>query len=134
MGKFMLVHKRTLRAATGARDSSLDELLSNDRELTIHSKYLQTLLTEIYRIWLYPHIMRNIFHLKITPYSLRNSSLLSLPPTKSIQFGTNSILFRGSQLWNSLADSIKNSKSIEIFKLNVESWVGLTCLCPLCSD
>ena len=46
--KINRVHKRALRAVTGAYDISLDELLSNDRELTIPSKNLQALLTQIY--------------------------------------------------------------------------------------
>ena len=134
--KINRVHKRALRAATGAYENSLDELLSLDKGLMIHSRNLQALLVEIYKSFYgsNSHIMRSLFHLKITPYSLRTSCLLSLPPTKSIRFGTNSLLFRGSQLWNSLPDSIKKSNSIEVFKQNVASCVGLKCLCPLCKD
>lgn len=134
--KINRVHKRALRAVTGIYDKSLDELLSSEGGLMIHSRSLQTLLAVIYKslLGLNADIMRDLFCLKISPYSLRISCLLSLPPTKSIRFGSNSILFRGSQLWNSLPDSIKMSKNVEIFKQNVSSWVGLKCLCPLCSD
>lgn len=133
--KINRVHKRALRAATGAYEKSLD-VLSLDKGLMIHSRNLQALLVEIYKSFYgsNSHIMRSLFHLKTTPYSLQISCLLSLPPTKSIRFGTNSLLFRGSQLWKSLPNSIKKSNSIELFKQNVASWVGLKCLCPLCKD
>ena len=132
--KINLVHKRALRAVTGAFTDSFEELLISEDELTIHQRNLKVLLTEIYKCLSdsYPEIMRTVFAFKSPSYSLRNSILLSLPPTKFIRFGTNSILFRGSQLWNKLPDSIKHSKNVTLFKEGVSSWAGLNCFCPLC--
>ena len=134
-GKIDRIHKRALRTVTGAYDKSLDELLSMDGGLTIHFSNLHALLTEIYKCisGTNPDIVRNLFFLKLTPYSLRSSCLLSLPASKSIRFGTNSILFRGCQLWNSLPDDLKLIRTVEQFKNSLKSWAGLKCLCPLCS-
>ena len=82
----------------------------------------------------YPEIIRTVFSLKANPYLLLNSILLSLPPTKSTRFGTNSVLFRGSQLWNKLPGSIKLSKNVSVFKERVSSWADLKCFCPLCTN
>ena len=133
--KINKVHKRALRAVTGNYDLSLNELLTTHSGLLIHTRNLHALLIEIYRILSgsNPAIMSNVFSLKVCPYSLRTAIPLTLPPTKSIRLGTNSILFRGSQLWNSLPKYIKQSQNIERFKLNVTSWVGLKCFCPLCT-
>ena len=132
--KINLVHKRALRAVTGSFTDSFEELLISEYELTIHQRNLKVLLTEIYKCMSdsYPEIMRTVFAFKSPSYSLRNSILLSLPPTKSIRFGTNFILFRGRQLWNKLPDSIKHSKNVTLFKEGVSSWAGLNCFCPLC--
>ena len=134
-GKIDRIHKRALRTVTGAYDKSLDELLSMDGGLTIHFSNLHALLTEIYKCisGTNPDIVRSLFFLKLTPYSLRSSCLLSLPASKSIRFGTNSILFRGCQLWNSLPDDLKLIRTVEQFKNSLKSWDGLKCLCPLCS-
>ena len=134
-GKINTVHKRALRAVTRDYNNSLEELISSVRGLKIHQRNLQTLLTEMYKCIVdvsASAIDRSLFPSKGTPYYLRTSILVSLPPTKSIRFGTNSILFRGSQLWNSLPDSIKKCGSLSLFKKNVASWAGSKCLCPLC--
>ena len=100
----------------------------------MHQRDLQVLLIEIFKCMSgsCPDIVKTLFMSKETPYSLRNSLLLKLPPTKSVRLGPNSFLFRGSQLWNSVPDRIKHSNSIALFKKDVASWVGLKCLCPLC--
>ena len=99
--KINTVHKRALRAVTRDYNNSFDELISSVRGFKIHQRNLQTLLIEMYKCIVdvsASAIDRSLFPLKGTPYYLRTSILVSLPPTKSIRFGTNSILFRGSQL------------------------------------
>ena len=83
-GKINRVHKKALRAVTGDYEDSLDDLLSIERGLTIHSKNLHAVLIEIYKsISGSNHaIVRNMYELKFTPYDLRTSCLLSLPHTK----------------------------------------------------
>ena len=84
--KINAVHKRALRAVTRAYNHSFEELLSSVGGLTIHQRNLQVLLIEIFKCMSgsYPDIVKTLFVLKETPYSLRNSLLLKLPPTKSV--------------------------------------------------
>ena len=47
----------------------------------------------------------------------RKGSRLLIPPTKSVNFGTNSITFRGSLLWNNLPLRLKYNQTTDDFKI-----------------
>ena len=104
-------------------------------DITIHQKHLQRLMIEIYKIVNQdsPELLWNTFTRKTQPYNLRNKNLLKLPPTKSVKYGTNSIVFKGSILWNKLPNDIKFSKDKETFKKNIKKWVCCDCTCKCCS-
>ena len=110
--KINTIHKRALRAVTGAWNDSLDELLQFTNDIKIHQRNINALLTEIFKclFCLSPEVNRDLFIPKTLNYSLRTSYLLTLPKTRTLRFGTNSLIFRGSQLWNSLPDCVKLSE------------------------
>ena len=70
-----------------------EELLIRNNEVSIHQKQLRTLATEIYKSLtdVNPDFMKSYFPIKEIPYSLRNGSVLKIPPTRSTYYGTNSI-------------------------------------------
>jgi len=76
--------------------------------------------------------MEDIFKTKISSYDLCSNILLTLPECKSKKYGVNCTVFKGSLLWNTLPNEIKNSDSTEIFKNKIKNWNGLTCTCPIC--
>ena len=43
-----------------------------------------------------------------------------LPQAKTTTYGTSSLTFRGSILWNSLPDAIKSSPSVVYFKRSIK--------------
>ena len=133
--KINKVHKRALKAVTREYEKSLDELLSTQSELNIHSRNVRTLLTEVFKIQsgFNPIFLSELFSPKLVPYSLRTSCLVTLPTANTSRYGINSLTFRASQLWNSLPDGIKMCESVQKFKTNLASWDKITCLCPLCS-
>ena len=55
--------------------------------------------------------MRNLFIRKEVTYDLRAKDLLQLPKARTVINGLNSIVFRGSILWNTKSDEIKSSQS-----------------------
>ena len=132
--KIDAVHKRALRAVTGTFDKSFDEILCLYNDTTIHQRSLRVLATEIYKCLSnqYPEIVRELFLFKSSIYDSRSGILLSLPPTKSVRFGMNSIIFRASQLWNTLPGLIKKSSTIATFKERLEALDNLPCCCQLC--
>ena len=128
------VHKRALRAIHGMFYSNLQELLAHDKSVNIHVRHLHILMTETFKSLHHynPEIMCNLFQLKERPYDLRGQMLLQIPTTKTITYGTNSLLFKASILWNSLPNEYKSAKSVNIFKNAIKSWSGSSCQCFIC--
>ena len=126
-------HKRCLRAVHGYSEESLPELLKRHGGETIHMTNLKTLMVEVYKSvnGINPKFMSTFFKNKHFSYSLRNSNLVSLPPIKTVKYGTNSLHFRSCFTWNRLPDNIKMSSNVDAFK-NLLSSVKIVCNCHLC--
>ena len=132
---------RTTKRAMGTtynsnNEEALDALLQRDGTLTIHKKNLQKLMVEIYKTinHLNPPYMWDLFTKKVVEYDFRIKILCELPPARSQRFGTNSLIFKGSLLWNSLSDDTKTSQSLAIFKQKIRSWDGAHCPCNICRN
>ena len=54
-----------------------------------------------------------------------------MPQIKTHTFGTHSLTFRGSLLWNALRGDIKNCKNTAAFKKKIKTWKGANCSCKL---
>ena len=72
-------------------------------------------MTEIYKSLnkINPEIMWDIFKVKHAPYNFGNKMLTNLPSAKSTTYGTNSLVFKGSLIWNSLPNSVKDSPTLQ---------------------
>ena len=129
------VHHRALCAIYSDFSSSFEALLTQDTSVSIHVQNLRILLIEICKIVnkKSPCFLWDMFLPKSNAYSLRLGEALSLPSTNTKTFGSNSIAFRGSLLWNNLPNSLKSIKSPEVFKLQIRKWTGQTCTCYICS-
>ena len=77
--------------------------------------------------------MLDLFIRKEVTYDLRVKDLLQLPTARTVLNGFNSIVFRGSILWNAISDEIKSSQSIASFKRKIKSWNGDYCNCNICN-
>ena len=76
--------------------------------------------------------MKNFFELKNTRYDLRSKHLLKLPETGASRYGTQALCFRGSLIWKTVRNKIKNIDNIEDFKKHIKEWKPTTCSCKLC--
>ena len=123
------------RTHYGLFEKSFDELIDIDGGVTTHIKNIQTLMLEVYKSInrINPEFMWDLFQLKATPYNMRAGSLLSLPSKKTRTFGINSLIFRGSILWNSLPNNTKLSLNTNEFKANIKNWKTFDCNCRICS-
>ena len=126
-------HKRCLRVLYQDFESSFQLLLSRDNSQTIHVKNLQKLMTEIYKSVkkLNPSYLWEFHERKEVTYDLRTKDLCKLPKIKK-RYGSESLSFRGSLLWNTLSDNIKQSPTLAAFKNQIKSWTGEKCTCRLC--
>ena len=78
-----------------------------------------------------PEFMWHCFNTNPIPYNLRKGSRLLIPPAKPVNFGTNSITFRGSLLWNNLPLRLKNSQTIDDFKFELKNLGKIHCTCTV---
>ena len=111
--------KRAMRITYNSDNEEMfDALLQRDGTLTIHKKNLQKIIVEIYKTinHLNPPHMWDLLTKKAVEYDFRIKILYEHPPARSQRFGTNSLKFKGSLLWNSLSDVMKTAQSLAIFK------------------
>ena len=66
-------------------------------------------------------MMWDLFIRKDVTYDLRAKDLLQLPKARTVLNRLNSIAFRDSILWNTIADEIKSNQSIAPFKVHIKS-------------
>ena len=86
-------------------------LLTRTQAVTVHSKNLQILMTEMYktRYGLNLSFMQGIFCDNTTHYNLRNNDEFFQPRMRSVNNGTECVRFKGPQLWQMLPPTIGNS-------------------------
>ena len=99
-------------------DSSFQSLLARSNSFTIHVKNLQKLMTEIYMSLnnMNPVIVWEFHEKKYVAYDLRKKNRCKLPKAKTISYGVESLSFRGSFLWNTLDDNVKQELTLACFK------------------
>ena len=74
-----------------------------------------------------------MFDLKNTRYDLRNKELLKLPETSTSKYGTQTLWFKGSLIWNVVPNKFKNLDSIKDWK-HIKNWKPITGSCKLCPE
>ena len=90
----------------------------------MHQKTLEFLVTEIYKFenGLPPPIMNDIFFSRQNIYNLRKFQELSTSTRNTVDFGTETITYRGPQLWDLIPDNIKSEPTLELFKNKIRKW------------
>ena len=96
------LHERCMRQIYEDKTSSFEELLEQNKSVSIHTRNLQMLVTSlcghIYRSM--PHIFSEIFRRLDICYNLRSNSYFAVPNVKSVFYGSESI----SYLWPKICD------------------------------
>ena len=131
------LHYRALRIVYKDDIMSFNELLKKDGSVTIHYRNIQKLGIEIYKVKnnLSPLLMHEIFpDRNYSGPNLRTQTDIELPHVNSVKNGRETLRFIGPKVWNIIPDSIKNSKSLSIFKNKIRNWVPEKCPCRLCKD
>ena len=128
------LHERALRVLYRDFDSSFEELLRRDSYTTLHQGNLQKLITEMFKVktGIALELMKGIFKFTDVPYNLRNQSKCnrSIPCTE--RYGIETASSIGPKLWDKASTEIKNSKSLEEFKVRIKGWVPKNCLYKIC--
>ena len=91
---------------------------------------MQDLLTEIFKVKksISATIMNEIFQLFENPvYQLRSGVDLPNRNSRTVFFGTESIMNIGAKLWNMDPENIKSSESFNVFKSKIKYWTPNHC-------
>ena len=128
------IHERALRIVYSDTEASFEELLEIDNSVTIHQRNLQRLAIEIFKVKnnLSPPFMSNIFVENQVPYDLRRRQTFKTFNVKSVYNGSETISFRGPEVWALVPESIKTSTSLIEFKNKIKTWWPEGCTCRLC--
>ena len=112
-------------------DTTYNELFSMNRDVSVNQKHLRFLVTKVFKSVnnLNPHFFWDYFKTNFFPYDLRKGNTLHFPSVHSTRHGINSLLFRGSLLWNNLSKEIKESVFSEEFKERLKEHGALPCSC-----
>ena len=113
--KMQKIHNKTLKVIYQS-NKTYEELLELSETVSIHQRHLRFLVTKVYKSTSYLNPKCSFFTHKEIPYNLRKGQVLSLPPSRSTYYGTNSVHFRGSIIWNNLPSYIKSSRLVCEFK------------------
>ena len=83
-------------------------------------------MTEMYKTinGLNPSFMLEIFYENARHYNLRNNNEFVQPRVKSFSNGTESVRFKGPQLWQMLQPTIQHSESLCQFKTKIRTGTG----------
>ena len=112
-------------------------MLEKDNSVSIHTKNLQYLATEIFKVKmsLSPIIMNEIFKFsENSAYNLRSGETLVRHNTKTNHYGIESISNLGAKIWTILPSELKNANSLETFKSKIKKWIPTNCPCKLCKS
>ena len=120
----------------GDNHSSFKSLLSKCREITIHQRNLQVLMTEAYKIinGIFPPIMEKNFILRENTHKVRNFQEISNENRKTAKYGTETMSNRAPFLWGTLPNEQKQTTSLHDFKLKIMNWHCDKCVCRSCQN
>lgn len=102
-------------------NATYSELLALEMGVSLHVRFIHKPLMEVFKSinGLNPSFLGVLFIPKSSCCSLRSGQHLVLPQTKTITFGTRSLSFMSSSIWNRLPKTIKESTSISRFKTSL---------------
>ena len=128
------VQERALRISLQDNESDFCTLLSKNKEVSIHHRNIQVLVTEIFKVMtgVAPPIMQNLFEVRENKYNLRNFREIQNSVKNTVKCGLETISYRSSALWSLVPQEIKSEISLAAFKSKIKNWQCNECPCRLC--
>ena len=104
------IHERTFRILYRNYESTFQQLLKQNKSVSIHQRNLQILSTEVFKTKnaLNPVIMEDLFKFKNLVYNFRNAETLNRSNANSVKYGTETITSLGAKVWKILPMTIKS--------------------------
>ena len=129
------LHERTLRLIyPNQYQLTFKELLEKrNKTISIHQRNLQTLVTEIFKTKnkVSSEVVNSLFEFSNKNYNLRNTSVLKRERYFTVLYGNESLLSLAPKISGLVPDSIREVKTLSIFKNEIKAWTNDKCLCRL---
>ena len=134
--KINKLHERALRLVYKNDNLTFQQLLEKDNSMTIHDRNLQKLATEMYKAKnkLSPQPVQDLFKQRDDIYDLRNERCWEVPRVQTVNYGIETLRYRGIKTWDLIPEEIKASESLHIFKQRIKKWRPQGCTCRLCKE
>ena len=134
--KINRLHERCIRLIYEDKTSSLEGLLEQDKIVSIHTRNLQMLATEMFKVYqsMLPLIFSELFLGRDICYNLRSNSNFAVPNGKSAFYGSESISYLGPKIWDIVPLELKDLTSLNAFKKGIKKWQPKKCPCRLCKQ
>ena len=130
------MQKRALLFLHNDYSSSYEELLKKSGKSTVNLSNYRSLCIEISKSLndINPSFIKDIFKLKKTNRLTREKYKLNLeiPKSNQVRFGTKTLSYLDSKVWNSLPYHIKSSENLIVFKTLIKNWNGIVCSFKVC--
>ena len=101
--KINRLHERSLRIVYNDYTSTFNELLENDKSITIHHRNIHSVAIEMFKVKneLCPPFISNLFQLNSGP-DTRNRNTFVRPKVDTVFKGENSLRIFGPIVWNKM--------------------------------
>ena len=128
------LHDRALRTVYNDNVSTFGKLLEKDNSVTIHVRNRRILETELYKTKenLAASIVHENCEQRNTQLNLHSQTNFQLRSIKTVNYGLRGPTYLGPKIYSIVPLEIKNSETVEQFKMKIKSWKPTHCLCNLC--
>ena len=128
------IHEKALRLIYNDYELPFDRILEDNKQKVIHKKNIESITIEIYKFQagLAPPIMSDLFVTWENSYNLRNFQELESSLRRTVKFGTETISYRGPQIWNLIPERLRTLETLNKFKKEIKSWKCDACPSRMC--
>ena len=81
-----------------------------------------------------PEIVSDIFTQTTQYYNFRQNQDFRIRSVKSVYHGSESISYLGPKIWEIVPAKIKETNSLNSFKIEIRKWLPQSCPCRLCKQ
>ena len=132
--KINKLHERALRLVYKDENLTFEQLLAKDNSITIHERNLQKLAIEMYKEKhnMSPLPVGQLFTKLDNIHNIRNKGCWEMANVRTVNYGTETMRYRGPKVWDLIPSDIKESDTLLSFKAKIKKWKPQGCTCRLC--
>ena len=110
------------------------ELLNLTNEISPHQRWLNSLITEVYKYLneLSADITNDVLIVSERQLNTRHYNICVTDGPMTDRYGRYLISYRANKIWNLMPGEIKGSVNLDYFKLKIGLWRYLECSYTLC--